>query len=129
MLQELQQLDLIDKIEDREIEIDHSDRSKTIIEPYLSRQWFVRMNDIDGGVVMGKGTANEFTAPGLAQVAIDVVDPSFKSKSGRNLTFHPDRERYTNLYRSWLLEKRTIGSLLLSEARIPSMFFLSPLEK
>ena len=34
---------------------DHSDRSKTIVEPYLSKQWFVRMGDVDGGIVMGRG--------------------------------------------------------------------------
>ncbi|MHC4077597.1 MAG: class I tRNA ligase family protein [Planctomycetota bacterium] len=106
VLKDLEQAGLIEKIEDREIEVDHSDRSKTIIEPYLSLQWFVRMGDVDGGVVMARGTQNEFTASGLAQAAIDGVDPEWKSKSGRNLTFHPDRERYTNLYRSWLQEKR-----------------------
>jgi len=106
VLKDLEQQNLIDKIEDREIEIDHSDRSKTIIEPYLSKQWFVRMADIDGGVVMGRGTDKEFTTPGLAQSAIDAVNPEWKSKTGRNLTFHPDRERYTSFYCGWLQEKR-----------------------
>src|SRR5690606_33069501 len=43
VIQDLEALALVDKIEDRQIEIDHSDRSKTIIEPYLSKQWFVHM--------------------------------------------------------------------------------------
>ena len=34
---------LLEKVEDREIELAHSDRSKTPIEPYLADQWFVRM--------------------------------------------------------------------------------------
>ena len=42
--------------EDREIELAHSDRSKTPIEPYLADQWFVKMGDNDG-------------KPGLAQTA------------------------------------------------------------
>ncbi|HEY3242726.1 MAG TPA: valine--tRNA ligase [Phycisphaerae bacterium] len=41
---------LLEKIEDREIEIAHSDRSKTPIEPYLSDQWFVRMGDLGRGI-------------------------------------------------------------------------------
>src|SRR6185295_4313584 len=34
--------------EDREIDLAHSDRSKTPIEPYLGDQWFVKMSDNDG---------------------------------------------------------------------------------
>lgn len=65
-------------IEDRDIEIAHSDRSKTPIEPYLSDQWFVAMSD-------------------LAQSAIDVVE------DGR-VRFFP--ERYAKTYKDWLGEKR-----------------------
>jgi valyl-tRNA synthetase len=70
VMADLQALDLVLKIEDRTIEVDHSDRSKTIVEPFLSKQWFVRMADVDGGVVMGRGTTKEFRAPGLAEVAM-----------------------------------------------------------
>ncbi|QDU47123.1 Valine--tRNA ligase [Symmachiella dynata] len=66
------------KIEDRDIEIAHSDRSKTPIEPYLSDQWFVAMQD-------------------LAQSAIDAVE------DGR-VRFYP--ARYTKTYNDWLGEKR-----------------------
>ena len=41
---DLEQLGLVEKIEDREIELAHSDRSKTPIEPYLADQWFVKMD-------------------------------------------------------------------------------------
>ena len=34
------------EIEDREIDLAHSDRSKTPIEPYLADQWFVRMDEL-----------------------------------------------------------------------------------
>ena len=34
-------LGLLDQVEDREIDLKHSDRSKTPIEPYLADQWFV----------------------------------------------------------------------------------------
>jgi len=55
---------LLGDIEDREIELPHSDRSKTPIEPYLADQWFVKMGDHDDG------------SPGLAQMAMDAVSQS-----------------------------------------------------
>ncbi|MBL8756696.1 MAG: valine--tRNA ligase [Planctomycetes bacterium] len=110
VLADLQALGLVDKIEDRVIEIDHSDRSKTIVEPYLSKQWFVRMADVDGGVVMGRGTKKEFRARGLAQVALDASAgtlPPFADGSPRKqVAFHPDPERYRKMYDQWLAEKR-----------------------
>jgi valyl-tRNA synthetase len=36
---------LLVEIEDREIDLAHSDRSKTPIEPYLADQWFMKMDD------------------------------------------------------------------------------------
>jgi len=98
---------LIEKVEDREIEIGHSDRSKTPIEPYLSKQWFVRMGDIPGGLVCGAGTPNEFRYPsGLASLCIAAIEPEFQTPTGRRLTFAPDHARYGGTYRSWLAEKR-----------------------
>src|SRR5262245_30895419 len=58
---DLDALGLLGDIEDREIDLAHSDRSKTPIEPYLADQWFVKMSDIDDG------------RPGLAQMAMDAV--------------------------------------------------------
>ena len=97
---------LLDAVEDREVEIGHSDRSKTPVEPYLSKQWFVRMGDVDGGVTCGRGTDKEFQADGLAQAAIDAVEGDWKSATGRKLTFQPDPVRYGNTYVNWLAEKR-----------------------
>jgi valyl-tRNA synthetase len=93
-------------VEDRDIEIGHSDRSKTPIESYLSKQWFVRMGDVDGGLLFGMGTRKEFRASGLAQAAIDAADGKWLSPSHRNLTFHPDPVRYASTYGNWLAEKR-----------------------
>ena len=67
-----------EKVEDRKIPLKHSDRSKTPVEPYLSEQWFVKMDT-------------------LAQSAIDAAN------DGR-VTFYP--ERYRQSYLSWLGEKR-----------------------
>ncbi len=97
VVKDLQALELVPLIEDREIEIGHSDRSKTPIEPYLSDQWFVRMGDVAGGVAMGRGTAKEHRVAGLVQAAIDAVH------DGR-VRFHP--ERFVKTYLDWLGEKR-----------------------
>src|ERR1700752_4669240 len=74
----MEKLGLFDGREDRDIDLAHSDRSKTPIEPYLSDQWFVRMAD-------------------LAQSAMDAVI------SGK-VRFFP--ERYAKTYLDWLGEKR-----------------------
>ena len=78
VVSDLEELDLLDKVEDREIELPISDRSKTPIEPMLADQWFVRMDR-------------------LAQSAMDAVD------DGRVKIFP---ERYATGYLSWLGEKR-----------------------
>jgi valyl-tRNA synthetase len=106
VVQDLQDGGFLESVEDREIEIGHSDRSKTPIEPFLSKQWFIRMADVEGGILCGAGTGKKFRAPGLAQAAIDAASPGYRSPSGRRLEFHPDPERYRGTYVSWLAEKR-----------------------
>jgi valyl-tRNA synthetase len=82
---DMEALGLLEKVEDREIELAHSDRSKTPVEPYLSDQWFVKMGDHDDG------------KPGLAQRAMNVVQNG-------TIKFFP--ERYAKTYLDWLGEKR-----------------------
>jgi valyl-tRNA synthetase len=69
---------LLAAVEDRQIDLAHSDRSKAPIEPYLADQWFVRMDQ-------------------LAQSAMDAVT------DGR-VAIHPPR--YAKGYLDWLSEKR-----------------------
>ncbi len=90
---DLEAASLVVEIEDREIDLAHSDRSKTPIEPYLADQWFVKMSE-------------------LAQMAMDVVT------SGR-VKIVPDR--YGKGYLDWLGEKRDwpIGRQLWWGHRIP----------
>jgi len=78
VVEDLDKLNLLDKIEDRKIELAYSDRSKTPIEPYLADQWFIKMDE-------------------LAQSAMDAV------KDGRVKIFP---SRYANGYLDWLSEKR-----------------------
>ncbi len=74
----MEQLGFFDGVEERRIPIKHSDRSKTPIEPFLSDQWFVKMET-------------------LAQQAMDAV------QDGRVRIFP---QRYTRTYLDWLGEKR-----------------------
>ena len=85
VIEEMQHLGHFEAVEDRKIPMKHSDRSKTPIEPYLSEQWFVKMDDWSDG------------RPGLAQTALDAVN------DGR-VKFFP--MRYTKTYLDWLGEKR-----------------------
>ncbi|MFN0056188.1 MAG: valine--tRNA ligase [Planctomycetales bacterium] len=75
---EMERLGHLVKVEDRDIEVAHSDRSKTPVEPYLSDQWFVKMDT-------------------LGENAMEAV------RSGR-VKFYPPR--YTKTYLDWLGEKR-----------------------
>jgi valyl-tRNA synthetase len=86
--------------EDREIDLAHSDRSKTPIEPYLADQWFIRMGDDPDGT------------PGLAQKCMDAVT------NGRVKITPP---RYAKSYLDWLGEKRDwcIGRQLWWGHRVP----------
>ena len=110
VLADLEAQGLVERIEQRTLEIAHSDRSKTIVEPYLSQQWFVRMSDVDGGVAMGRGTDKAFRSPGLAQAALDAAAgtlPPFADGTPRpRVQFHPDPERYRKMFDQWLAEKR-----------------------
>ena len=74
----MEELGHFEEVEDRKIPMKYSDRSKTPIEPYLSDQWFVKMDE-------------------LAQSALDAVD------DGRVKIFP---QRYTKTYMDWLGEKR-----------------------
>ena len=76
---DLEALGLLEKVEDREIELAHSDRSKTPIEPYLADQWFVQ--DASNLAAIGDGR--------------------------RDRRPREDRpERYAKSYLDWLGEKR-----------------------
>ncbi|MBW3595776.1 MAG: valine--tRNA ligase [Planctomycetes bacterium] len=90
---DLDERGLLAGVEDRKIDLAHSDRSKTPIEPYLADQWFVKMEE-------------------LAQSAMDAVT------DGRVQIFPP---RYAKGYVDWLAEKRDwpVGRQLWWGHRIP----------
>ncbi len=78
VIEDLEKNQLLGDIEDRDIELPLSDRSKTPIEPYLADQWFVAMDE-------------------LAQSAMDAV-------SDDRVKIFP--VRYRKGYLDWLSEKR-----------------------
>jgi len=93
VVEDLDSQGLLGDVEDREIDLAHSDRSKTPIEPYLADQWFVKMDR-------------------LAQSAMDAVT------DGR-VKIVP--ARYAKGYLDWLGEKRDwcIGRQLWWGHRVP----------
>ncbi|MCL4112905.1 UNVERIFIED_CONTAM: hypothetical protein GTU68_045040 [Idotea baltica] len=78
IIEKMEELGHYKGVEDRRIPMGMSDRSKTPIEPYLSDQWFVKMDE-------------------LAQSAIDAADDN-------RVRFFPSR--YKSTYVNWLAEKR-----------------------
>ncbi len=92
---DLESLGLLGDVEDRDIELPLSDRSKTPIEPYLADQWFVAMDE-------------------LAQSAMDAV-------TDERVKIFP--ERYRKGYLDWLSEKRDwpVSRQLWWGHRIPSL--------
>ncbi|HOW36337.1 MAG TPA: valine--tRNA ligase [Candidatus Omnitrophota bacterium] len=74
VLEALKQGNLLEKIEPHTHAVGHCYRCDTMVEPYLSRQWFVKMKP-------------------LAQPAIDVV------KKGK-IKFYPSR--WTKVYLNWM---------------------------
>ncbi|MCK6482926.1 MAG: valine--tRNA ligase [Phycisphaerae bacterium] len=107
---DLEAAGLLEKVEDYQTDIGHSDRSKTPIQPYLSDQWFVKMGDVEGGVRLGDGS----TSSGLAQAALDAICDDDAHYDGPNAAaarancakVHIFPRRYVNTYRDWLSEKR-----------------------
>jgi valyl-tRNA synthetase len=74
VLNDLEKLGLLEKIEDYTNKVGHSERTDAVIEPYLSKQWFVKMKP-------------------LAEPALKVVNDG-------QIQFHPNR--WTKTYNHWL---------------------------
>ncbi|HEX38296.1 MAG TPA: valine--tRNA ligase [Candidatus Cloacimonetes bacterium] len=74
VIKDLKARNLLEKIEDYDHSVGHCYRCDTVIEPYLSDQWFVKMKP-------------------LAKKAMKVVEDG-------KIVFHPNR--YTKVYFNWL---------------------------
>ena len=74
IINQLKSLNLIDKIEDYTHQVGHSERTDAVIEPYLSEQWFLKMEKL--------------------------AKPALKAVKSGEINFHP--KRWTKTYDYWL---------------------------
>lgn len=89
ILEDLKELGLLSKVEDYKIRIGRCYRCKTVVEPLLSKQWFLRMKE-------------------LAERAIEVVkegsneEPRINGKGRKKGTVKFLAKNWENLYISWM---------------------------
>lgn len=97
IVKDLQELGVLIKIEDHVHQVGHSERTGAVVEPYLSTQWFVKMQP-------------------LAETAIEA------QKSGKGVNFVPDR--FDRTYLNWIENVRDwcISRQLWWGHRIPAWY-------
>ena len=96
IMKDLEEAGLVEKIEDYTNKVGHSERTDAVIEPKLSAQWFMKMEDI-------------------AKRALDVVEND-------TIRFHP--AKFKNTYRHWLenIKDWCISRQLWWGQRIPAWY-------
>ena len=96
IVKDLEEAGLIEKIEDYTNNVGYSERTNAVIEPKLSAQWFLKMEDI-------------------AKRALEVVEDN-------TIQFHP--EKFKNTYRHWLenIKDWCISRQLWWGQRIPAYY-------
>ena len=97
IVKDLEEAGLMEKIEDYTNKVGHSERTDAVIEPKLSTQWFLKMED-------------------LAKKALEVVEND-------TIRFHP--AKFKNTYRHWLenIKDWCISRQLWWGHRIPAYYF------
>jgi valyl-tRNA synthetase len=97
IMKDLQEHDLVEKIEDYVNKVGHSERTDAVIEPKLSAQWFLKMSE-------------------LAPKALEVVEND-------EIQFHP--AKFKNVYRHWLenIKDWCISRQLWWGQRIPAFYY------
>ncbi len=96
IIADLQEKGLVEKIEDYDNKVGYSERTKVVIEPKLSMQWFLKMD--------------ELTKPALKAVMDD------------DIRFYPSK--FKNTYRHWMTDTKDwcISRQLWWGHRIPAYF-------
>ncbi|MBL0869058.1 MAG: valine--tRNA ligase [Phycisphaerales bacterium] len=83
---------LLEQIKPYRHSVKHSDRSKAIVEPYLSDQWYVKVTDPR----MAKAANETLAKPEALGTGHQA---SGKAEDTTHLTFHP--ERYAKTFQQW----------------------------
>ena len=96
IMKDLEEAGLVEKIEDYTNKVGHSERTNAVIEPKLSAQWFLKMEEI-------------------SKKALEVVEDN-------TIQFHP--EKFKNIYRHWLenIKDWCISRQLWWGQRIPAYY-------
>ncbi len=99
IVKELEELGLISKIEDHNNRVGISERTKAIIEPRLSDQWFLKMEDL--------------------------VKPAIKAVLGEDNDIQLFPKKFENTYRHWMENIRdwNISRQLLWGQQIPAYYY------
>ncbi|MCW8827740.1 MAG: valine--tRNA ligase, partial [Gammaproteobacteria bacterium] len=87
IIHDLKELELLEKIDDHKLMVPRGDRSGTVIEPYLTDQWFVDLTreKLDDGRPGGK---------------TQITDPAIQAVRGGEINFTP--KNWENTYFQWL---------------------------
>ncbi len=87
IVHDLKALGLLEKIDDHKLMVPRGDRSGTVIEPYLTDQWFVDLtrDKLDDGRPGGKAV---------------ITDPAIQAVRGGDINFTP--KNWENTYFQWL---------------------------
>lgn len=110
LVEELDTLGLLERVEDHTSSVPHSDRSKTPIEPMISEQWFVKMKELAGPAIAA-------VKPKRAEAKSS--DNAPPEELPPEITFVPDR--WVNTYLHWLenVQDWCISRQLVWGHRIP----------
>ncbi len=87
IVHDLKALDLLEKIDDHKLMVPRGDRTGTVIEPFLTDQWFVDLT-------------RETQPDGRPGGKTAITDPAIQAVRGGDITFTP--KNWENTYFQWL---------------------------